>query len=74
LRAFLDSNYAEWRDGIASWGEVEWDAQLGPKFGPYAESTRTDLALHVLDEVVHHAAEVGVLRDLYVQRAELGRS
>jgi hypothetical protein len=30
-----------------------------------------DLALHVLDEVVHHAAEVGLLRDLYVRRRQL---
>jgi hypothetical protein len=28
-----------------------------------------DLALHVLDELVHHAAEVGLLRDLYSHRS-----
>jgi len=39
---------------------------LGPGWGPYATSTTFDLGLHVFDEVVHHAAEVGLLRDLYV--------
>jgi hypothetical protein len=32
----------------------------------------TDLALHILDELTHHAAEIGVLRDLYRQRDSLG--
>ena len=27
-----------------------------------------DLALHVLDEVIHHGAEIGLLRDLYLHR------
>jgi hypothetical protein len=39
--------------------------------GPYAESNTVDLALHVLDEVVHHGAEVGLLRDLYSHRSTL---
>jgi hypothetical protein len=30
-----------------------------------------DLALHVLDEVIHHGAEVGLLRDLYFRRSSL---
>jgi hypothetical protein len=30
-----------------------------------------DLALHVFDEIVHHGAEVGVLRDLYLRRDQL---
>ncbi len=39
--------------------------------GPYAESGTVDLALHVLDEVIHHGAEVGLLRDLYSHRSTL---
>lgn len=72
VQGFLDSNYAAWRAGLARLDAAGWNAQLGPTFGPHGESSRIDLALHVLDEVVHHAAEVGVLRDLYVQRADLG--
>jgi hypothetical protein len=69
---FLDRNYRAWRAGIAGLEEDGWQAPLGEAWGPYAESNTVDLALHVLDEVVHHAAEVGVLRDLYPHRRDLG--
>ncbi len=69
---FCDRNYRSWREGIASVAEEVWWEPLGSKWGPYAESNHADLALHVLDEVVHHGAEVGVLRDLYLRRTELG--
>jgi hypothetical protein len=39
--------------------------QLGPAFGLYATDNRADLLLHVADEVIHHGAEVALLRDLY---------
>ena len=38
---------------------------MGPIAGPYAEDTYHALVLHVLDELIHHSAEIGVLRDLY---------
>jgi hypothetical protein len=41
------------------------DGTSRARLGPYAESNTVDLALHVLDEVVHHGAEIGLLRDLY---------
>jgi hypothetical protein len=28
--------------------------------------------MHVLDEVIHHGAEVGLLRDLYAHRSSMG--
>jgi hypothetical protein len=33
--------------------------------------TTFQLALHVLDEIVHHGGEIGVLRDLFRQRSSL---
>ncbi len=42
--------------------------QLGPTWGPYAEQTDLDLALHALREVTHHGAEIALLRDLYAAR------
>ena len=53
--------------------DATWLAPIGPTFGPFAEANGLDLALHVLDEVVHHAAEVGLLRDLYAARPLLAR-
>lgn len=44
---------------------------VGAIVGPYAEANTVDLVLHVLDEVIHHGAEVGLLRDLYSHRSTL---
>ncbi|HEY2442481.1 MAG TPA: DinB family protein [Streptosporangiaceae bacterium] len=68
---FLDEHYRAWRAGLAGLSLGEWAAPLGPAWGPYAKDSTIDLALHVLDEVVHHGAEVGVLRDLYSHRSSL---
>jgi len=68
---FLDGHYRAWRGGLAGLSPGEWAAPLGPSWGPYAEATTVDLALHVLDEVIHHGAEIGVLRDLYFHRDSL---
>jgi DinB superfamily len=69
---FLDQHYRNWRAGLAGLSPEEWTSPLGPAWGPYAESSTVDLALHVLDEVIHHGAEVGLLRDLYTHRSSLG--
>jgi hypothetical protein len=64
--AFLGNTYrGYWREGIGTLGQEQWWRSIGPAFGSYAEVSTTDLALHVLDELTHHAAEVGLLRDLY---------
>lgn len=62
---FLDGHYRPWREGLAGLPLAGWQLPLGPSWGPFAESNTVDLALHVLDEVVHHGAEVGLLRDLW---------
>jgi hypothetical protein len=63
--AFLSKHYEAWREGLCGLDESGWGSPLGPSWGPFAENNTVDLALHVLDEVVHHGAEVGVLRDLW---------
>jgi hypothetical protein len=67
--AFLADNYRVWRDGIGALDDDGWAKPLGDAWGPYAQESHAGLALHVLDEVVHHAAEIGLLRDLYAQSA-----
>lgn len=71
--AFLEACYRPWRDGIAAVGEPGWWRAIGSAFGPYAEESTADLALHVLDELVHHAAEISLLRDLYLRKDQLSR-
>jgi DinB superfamily len=70
--AFLDGYYRTWRHGLVGLDDAGWEAPLGVRWGAYAEDTTVDLALHVLDEVIHHGAEVGVLRDLYAHRTPDG--
>lgn len=67
-RRFVGDCYYFWRDGLVKLDELGWLQSLGPRFGAYAEDTTVDLALHVHDELVHHAAEVALLRDLYPHR------
>lgn len=38
---------------------------IGPVAGPFAGGERLTFVLHTMDELIHRAAEVGVLRDLY---------
>ena len=65
IGAWLTGHHRSWVDGLRTLREQAWLQPIGAAFGPYAESNTVDLALHVLDELVHHAAEVGVLRDLW---------
>lgn len=64
----LQRTEAAWGCFRGAWDELDdagWCAPLGEQFGPYAERPRATLALHAHAEVTHHAAEIGVLRDLY---------
>lgn len=47
------------------------DEPIGAVAGPYGDSSKRSLVLHVVDELVHHAAEAALLRDLYLARAVL---
>ncbi|MEV6374957.1 DinB family protein [Micromonospora musae] len=64
--AQLDAEYATWRTGVESLGETGLDRPCGPAEGPYAERPLAELVLHVNREVIHHLAEVCLLRDLYL--------
>jgi hypothetical protein len=63
--SFLIRNYEYWRQGMVSFPEERLWLAIGPAFGPYSEASAVDLMLHVLDEFIHHAAEIALLRDLY---------
>ncbi|QDP97269.1 DinB family protein [Microlunatus elymi] len=45
--------------------EIDLDQPIGPIGGFYAEHPRRALVLHTVDELIHHAAEAALLRDLY---------
>lgn len=70
--AFVEDAYRAWKTGITSLGEEGLAKAVGPAEGPYAEHPYASLVLHINREVLHHAAEVCCLRDLYAHRASLG--
>jgi hypothetical protein len=69
---FLERNYASWRDGMVALDDAAWWSPLGPSWGTYGDASTVDLAFHAFDELVHHGAEIGLLRDLYRHRSALG--
>jgi hypothetical protein len=63
--AFLDRSYRHWHHGIAGLDEEGLARPLGPRGGPFAEDPMAELIAHINREVMHHGAEIGLLRDLY---------
>jgi uncharacterized damage-inducible protein DinB len=64
-RRLLDESHERWRAVLAGLDDESLARPLGRRAGFLARSTRAAFVLHQLDEVIHHGAEVGVLRDLH---------
>lgn len=67
--AEVDRRWAAVADRVAAFTDDELFAPLGAVGGPYAEANLLGLVLHIADELIHHAAEVALLRDLYAHRS-----
>ena len=67
--AAVDDAYDAWRTGIAGLDEEALGEPVGAVEGPYADRTYAALILHISREVIHHGAEVALLRDLYRARS-----
>ena len=64
--AQLDAEYATWLAGVESLGEAGLARPCGEAEGPYAGRPLAALVLHINRELIHHLAEVCLLRDLYL--------
>ncbi len=64
----LDGVYAAWRSGVIGLGEEGLARPCGPAEGPFAAYPMAALVLHINREMLHHGAEVALLRDLYANR------
>ena len=64
----LDAGRDRWTAGVRALGPDELNRPCGPDEGPYAELPLAALVLHINREVIHHGAEVALLRDLYAHR------
>lgn len=60
--AILADKWTNYRNVIA---ERDWWDQLGDSWGPWSHHSLADMAMHAGNELVHHAAEIGLLRDLH---------
>lgn len=63
--AAVDAAWSTFRTGVVGLGEDGLWRPLGPSWGPFAESSHAQLVLHAADELVHHGAEIALLRDLH---------
>ena len=66
--AALDTAFDVWSEVLDTVSEESLAEPVGPVGGPYADSTRRAFVLHILDELIHHGAEVALVRDLWAAR------
>ncbi len=61
----LDERYAYWWATLNTLDDrLLWEP-VGEIGGPYAQQSRYGFVGHVLDEVIHHGAEIAMLRDFH---------
>jgi hypothetical protein len=61
----VGTNWATFAADVKSWDDGELHAPMGDVAGPYGDASAYGLLLHIVDEQIHHGAEIGVVRDLY---------
>jgi hypothetical protein len=66
----LDAAYDGWISGVRALTVADLNQPCGSAEGPYAEHRLAELILHINREVIHHGAEIALLRDLYVHRID----
>jgi len=64
----LDEGYATWVRGVRALAAGGRARPVGPAEGAWAEHPMAALVVHINREVIHHAAEIALLRDLYRAR------
>ena len=64
--AQLDQAYSAWIAGVRGLGPDGLRRPCGPGEGPWASHPMAGLVMHINREVLHHGAEVALLRDLYL--------
>lgn len=66
----LDDLYARWIAGVSAWSDADLAVAVGDAEPPeFAHLPRATLVLHINRELIHHGAEIALLRDLYAHRA-----
>lgn len=66
--ARLDVLVQAWLAGVRGLGDAGLARPCGPAEGPFADAPLAKLVLHIHREMIHHLAEIALLRDLYAHR------
>jgi len=66
--AQLDREYARWIEGVRGWDEEDLQLPVGEAEGSFAAYSRATLVAHIHRELLHHLAEIALLRDLFAHR------
>ena len=66
--AWVADGYHRWIDGVRALTPQRLAEPAGPTEAPFGHAPMSGLVLHVNREVIHHGAEVCLLRDLYRAR------
>ena len=68
--AQLDQQYAAWSSGVAALDEAGLARPCGEAEGPFATYPLAALVLHINREMIHHGAEICLLRDVHLRHEE----
>lgn len=63
--AAFDRHWTAVADSVVRYTDADLLKAVGAVGGRFAGGSIHGLLLHVADELIHHGAEIGVLRDLY---------
>lgn len=66
--AQLDAAYDHWIGAVKKLTDADLARPVGETEGPWAELPMAALVLHIHREVIHHGAEISLLRDLWAHR------
>jgi len=61
----LDAVYGAWIEGVRGLRAEDLARPVGPAEGAVADHPMASLVLHIHREVIHHGAEISLLRDLF---------
>lgn len=64
----LDVLVQTWLTAVRELGDDGLARPCGPAEGPFADAPLAKLVLHIHREMIHHLAEIALLRDLYTHR------
>jgi hypothetical protein len=64
----LDNGHATWVRGVRALGTDGLTRPCGPAEGHFGDRSMAALVLHINREVIHHGAEISLLRDLYLHQ------